>query len=301
MARAKLYIGIDIGKSKIAGGLVSENGGKLEGVMSKTDLSHGGRNIVGQVQSLIEELSSLARREVGGVGLSVIGIVDAEKGIVTKSSIPALSGLAIGSMMRKRTGLPVTVDNDLNCPAFGEYVFGAGKKSSLLVYFTISTGAGISTIRNGRVEHGAHGLAGFIGNTRLLRDGSELESRFSGAAIAERASEAIGIGVTTEEAFGFAKDPSSPIYRVISDAEHYAATVVAAVQMMIDPDIIVFGGSVATNHPEHVARIKERAEIMVDRGMVQLPGGINIVVSKLGQFNGVLGAAAMVMQKHAQG
>jgi glucokinase len=294
---SRLFVGVDIGKTKIAAGAVSTAGRLASERIINTDLSFNGRNIPQQVESLIRSLISSARGRVSGIGISAIGIVDSSSGTVKKSSITALDGLELGRLLRDKFKLPTTVDNDINCPAFGEYVFGAGKGSPLMVYLTISTGAGISTIRSGVVDHGAHNLAGFIGNTRILRGGDEFESLFSGSGIANRASAAMGRPVTAGEAFELARDTASPAYAVIKEAVHSAAATIAIVQMTIDPERIVLGGSVATNQPVFVRDITKLAGKMVDRGMSQLPTGINLAVSGLGQYNGVMGAAAMAMQK----
>jgi glucokinase len=293
----RFYVGMDIGRSKIAVGLVSGEGRILRKKAVRTNLSNGGENIIRQSISLIEGIIASTQSRVFGIGICTIGIVDPKEGVIKDCSVSALTGVPIKRIIEGKFGLPTIVDNDLHCPAWGEYKFGASRGSKLAVYLTISSGAGISTIRNGMIDHGVHYLAGFIGNACILKNGSRLESAFSGTAIAERTGAALGRKVTTEEAFRLARNKSNPAYKIIKNAEHYAACTVAAVQMSIDPDIIVLGGSVATNQAGFVANIKRTAEVMIGNGAVQMPNGINIRVSALGKYNGVLGSAAMAMQK----
>lgn len=297
MASTKLYIGVDIGKTKIAAALVSESGALSEKRLDTTDLSNGGERVMTQANSLISDLIEAARGTPKGIGISAIGAVDASQGVVRASSIPALCGVNVRGQVSEKFGLPVSIDNDLHCPAFGEYTFGASSGSNLAVYLTISSGVGISTIANGKILHGSHYLAGFIGNAASLPDGKELETKFSGIGISESASRLMGKGITTAEAFDLAKDRLSPVHKVIEEAEYHASAMVASVQMMIDPEIIVVGGGVAINQPHFVKEIKGQSERMLGRARVQLPNGINMVISKLGQYNGVMGAAALAMQK----
>ncbi len=292
----KTYIGIDIGKTKTAVLLASESGEILRKKVVRTDLSEGA-SVPEQMFASIREISVNAKSEVEAIGISAIGVVDAVKGVVRMSSIPSLNGLEIVKVTSEEFGLPVIVDNDLHCPAYGEYAFGAGRGSPLMVYLTISSGSGISTIRNGRIERGFHNLAGFLGPANTLRDGTALESIFSGGGISSRASVIIGRATTTEEAFRLAKVSPGPLRDLIRDAEYYGATVVATIQAGIDPERIVVGGTVASKQPEFLDNIKRLAEEMLSPVHSQLPSGINMVASELGLYNGALGAAAMAMQR----
>ena len=285
------------GKTKIAAGLVDAKG-RLEGTaMASTHLGNDGGDIFNQCYELVEKLVAKNRASIIGLGICTVGMVDPVKGIIRKSSVPALNGAHIQRLFEDRFKVPVCVENDLNAPGYGEYLYGAGEGSKLFVYMTLSTGAGISIIYNGKIWRGAHNVAGFVGPVRGLRDGSSLESMFSGRGIAARAGDAFRRKVDTEEVFRLASKGSKPATRIIGDAVYHAALVVASIQVMIDPDMIVIGGSLGVNQPGFIGKIKVLAEKMLGPMMVMLPDGVNISVSQLGSYNGVIGAVALLRDR----
>jgi glucokinase len=296
----RLYLAVDIGKSKTLAALIQSDGAIIERKLIPTDLSAGGSRVLPNAESLLDELSRTSPERPSGIGVCTIGIVDPALGKILKSSIPSLTGENVKERFERRLGIPVRADNDLNCPGYGEYAFGPGRLSKAFVYLTISTGAGISTILDGKVWHGTHNLAGFIGNVDGItgKSGNQsFESVFSGSGIEESAIKAFGTRLAAKDVFEMSRgnsEKASGALSIINRAVMQAGTIIASIQMTIDPDMIVVGGSVAVNQPDFVARIKADAEKRIGSGAVQLPNGINLVVSRLGQDNGILGAMAMI-------
>lgn len=296
----RLYLAVDIGKSKTLAALIQSDGTITERKLIPTDISAGGSRVIPNAESLLGELSRTSPERPSGIGVCTIGIVDPALGKILKSSIPSLTGENVKERFERRLGIPVCVDNDLNCPGYGEYVFGPGRRSKAFVYLTISTGAGISTIIDGKVWHGTHNLAGFIGNVDGItgKSGNQsFESAFSGSGIEESAIKALGTKLAAKDVFEMSRGDSEKAgdaLFIINRAVMQAGIIIASIQMTIDPDMIVVGGSVAVNQPDFVAQIKADAEKRIGPGAVQLPNGINLVVSRLGQDNGILGAMAMV-------
>ncbi|MDY7012146.1 MAG: ROK family protein [Cyanobacteriota bacterium] len=100
------------------------------------------------------------------IGVSFGGPVDATSGTVRLSHhVPGWENIPLRALLEDEFGAPVSVDNDANVAALGEYRFGAGRDYSSLFYITVSTGVGGGWILNGRLWHGTEGMAGEIGHT----------------------------------------------------------------------------------------------------------------------------------------
>lgn len=143
----------------------------------------------------------LARAVLGeriplAVGVSFGGPVWADSGTVKLSHhVPGWEGVPLAQQLRSDLGAPVSIENDGIVAALGEYHFGAGQGVESLLYITVSTGVGGGLVLNGRIWHGADGMAGHVGHLRLEPDGPEcvcgsrgcLESIAAGPAIAREA------------------------------------------------------------------------------------------------------------------
>ena len=119
---------------------------------------------VATVLRLADEV--LAGEKPAAVGVSFGGPVDAPNGIVRLSHhVPGWEDFPLRERLQAHFGVPVNIENDANVAAFGEYRFGAGQGCSSLLYVTVSTGVGGGWVLDGRIWHGADGIAGEIGHT----------------------------------------------------------------------------------------------------------------------------------------
>ncbi len=124
------------------------------------------------VLRLARELLVGQAHPLGAVGVSFGGQVDFETGRVRRSThVPGWHDFPLRAELEKHFGVPVSVDNDANAAALGEYAFGAGQGCPSLLYVTVSTGVGGGWIVGGRVHRGAHNLAGEIGHLTVQPDG----------------------------------------------------------------------------------------------------------------------------------
>ena len=119
----------------------------------------------------IQTMIDLARQLLSGeqpaaIGVSFGGPVDATTGTVRLSHhVPGWENVPLGNLLEAEFGAPAKVDNDANVAALGEHRFGAGQGYHSLLYITVSTGVGGGWILNGKLWHGADGMAGEIGHT----------------------------------------------------------------------------------------------------------------------------------------
>jgi glucokinase len=170
-----LVIGIDIGGTKIAGGLIDRQGNFLARALSH---SHSGCSPDQVVEAVIQIADSLltdagvTKEQIEGVGVGCAGHIDFDSGVVlTNSNLPNWNYYPLKETLEKHLGLPVVLDNDANCAALGEFRFGAGRGSRHMCYITFSTGCGMGIIIDRRLYRGTTGTAGEIGHTVVNPDG----------------------------------------------------------------------------------------------------------------------------------
>jgi predicted NBD/HSP70 family sugar kinase len=174
-ARDEVIIGIDVGASTIAGGLVTSGGDVLAGVQSATHAAPGSNALDGLL-STIHRLQGEARARgirVRGVGVGLPGLVDVDRGMIVSDLhlIPELTRVPIGDRIREQTGLPAWADNDVNALALGEARQGAGVGVRSLVVLAIGTGIGGALILDGTLVRGHSGYAGEFGHMTVMLNG----------------------------------------------------------------------------------------------------------------------------------
>ena len=163
-----LAVGIDVGGTKIAGGVVDENGAILataRRVSPATDTEAIERNI----EDLVDELRGSF--DISAVGIGAAGFVDSTRSTVLFAPNLAWRDEPLRADLEKRIGLPVVVENDANAAAWGEFTYGAGEDVSDSLLVTLGTGVGGGIVLNGELHRGAFGVAAEIGHMRVVPDG----------------------------------------------------------------------------------------------------------------------------------
>lgn len=163
-----LKIGIDIGGTNLAGGVVNEEGKVIITDSIPTDVDGGYKAVLGRIIELIERLIDKAKEEypdqkVDAVGCGVPGIV--KNGEVISAVNLKWKYVPLAKDIEEKVGLPVTLINDATAAAVAENRFGASKGSSSSAMYTLGTGVGGGLIIDGKVVGGAHGVASEFGHT----------------------------------------------------------------------------------------------------------------------------------------
>ena len=268
---------------------------------------------------------------LAGLGVAVAGPVDAATGtLFDPPNLPALDGVSLKSLWETEFGVPVWVGNDANLAAVGEFFNGAGKEvreergvpPSTLVYMTISTGVGGGVVDRGRMFLGTNGLAAEVGHMAIDRSpqapscqcGSRgcLESLASGTAIARFAREriaagtpgssrpsslaSIGSGEITSEAVFEAAEGGDPLaVEIIEGVVQSLGVGLTNILHLYNPDLVVLGGGVSGGLVRLGLVPKIRA-IMDSRAMSEKHKEFRLVVSRLGDSVGIIGAAALAWE-----
>lgn len=192
-----LTIGVDIGGTKVLGGVVDEQGAVVAQARRDTPAADT-RETLDRIVSVIEELS--AGRDIAGVGIGAAGWIDANRSTVLYAPNLAWRDEPLRAEIAQRIKHPIVVENDANVAAWAEFRFGAAADAEdSMVMLTSGTGIGGGIVLGGALIRGAHGIAGELGHVVMVPDGHPcgcgsrgcLEQYASGSALTRFAREAV--------------------------------------------------------------------------------------------------------------
>jgi glucokinase len=157
------YVGVDIGGTNLKAGLVDESGTLLATQKMKVASIVDREGLAWTVASLVQELAKAANipvSDVASVGVGVPGTVDIRAGSIAYTCNLPLRDVPLRKLFHKYLNIPLYIENDANCAALAEFHVGAGRESKRFVTITLGTGVGAGIIHNGKIYHGANGMAG---------------------------------------------------------------------------------------------------------------------------------------------
>ena len=173
----RLAIGIDIGGTKVAGGIVDESGAILERVRFDTPhRSTSPRVVEDTIVGAVDELLTRSDpADIVAVGIGAAGFVAEDRATVVFAPHLSWRNEPLRDSLSQRISLPITVDNDANAAAWAEACFGAARGESHVVVITLGTGIGGALIIDGQVQRGRHGIAGEFGHMQVVPGGVRCE------------------------------------------------------------------------------------------------------------------------------
>jgi glucokinase len=301
-------IGVDVGGTKIAAGVVTPKGEILDEVRYPTPHSPG--TLIENVVKAIKVVADV--HEVGGVCLAVPGLILAgENKVVFSPNLHAIEGIPLKDEIGPKVGLPLTIENDANAAAWGEFRFGAGSEADHLVFVTLGTGIGGGVITHGVLMRGAQGSGGELGHVTVQATGPRcacgnhgcLEALASGTAIARRARElaienpdsALGHLAANRQILGedvteLAREGDEVALSVLDETGRWLGVGLAAFVNIFNPEVVAVGGG-AMEAGELILKAARR-EVML-RARPPSRDLAEVKVATLGPKSGVLGAAAL--------
>ena len=230
----KNVIGIDLGGTSIEGGRI-EDGSVVKQVKADTNASVGGECTLGILKGVIEDLLT---DETVAIGIGVPSVVNREKGIVYNvQNIAGWEEVHLRSELESAFGLPVYIDNDANCFAYGEKIFGKGRECENFVGVTLGTGLGAGIIQKNMLISDANCGSGEFGEIPYM--GSKLED-FCGSRFFSNTA-----GVSGYEAAVQARQGDGHCIRLYEEYGRHIAHLVKIIILVLDPHAIIFGGSLA--------------------------------------------------------
>ncbi len=259
-------IGIDIGGTKIAGALVSEDGKIVRELKVPTPASDPDA-IADAVVALVEELS--AGVEVAAAGIAAAGFIDADRATIMYAPNLSWRNEPFKAKLASRLSIPVFIDNDANAAGWAEYRFGAGVGVKHMIMLTVGTGVGGAVIVDGHMLRGGFGIAAELGHINMVPDGvlcgcgqkGCLESYGSGTALLKAAKALSASGepqgrrlaelerevgtLTGAEVYRAILEHDPGALELLEDLGSMLGRAVASLVAVLDPELVVIGGGVS--------------------------------------------------------
>ena len=295
-------VGVDVGGTKIAGGLVDEQGRVLRRAAADTPADSAAA-IAAATAELIEKLRA-DQPDVAAVGIGAAGFIDAARSTVLFAPNLVWRDEPFRSEIADRVGLPVVLENDANAAAWAEYRFGAGRGSRDLVAVTIGTGIGGGLVLDGRLYRGAFGIAGEPGHMRVVPDGRPCgcgnrgcwEQYASGPSLLRAARERSG-GEPFPDGRALTLDAQGGDELALACYDEVGAWLgegLAALAAILDPDRFVVAGGVSEAGDLLLEPARRRyASALSGRAYRPLA---DIVAAELGPEAGLVGAADLARE-----
>jgi glucokinase len=302
-------IGVDIGGTKIAAAVVSPEGKILNEVRYPTQAVPPNR-LIRTISDAITEVRD--DFEVGGACLAVPGFVlAAENKVIFAPNLHEIENIRLDEEMSPLTGMSVTVENDANAAAWGEFRFGAGKDVDHQVFITLGTGVGGGVITHGVLLRGAQGAGGELGHVTLDPTGPRcgcgnhgcLEAFASGTAIQRRAREvaneqpasALGRLATERHVLGedvtrLAEEGDEAAVAVLEQTGKWLGIGLAGFVNIFNPEVVAIGGGASRAGEFVLGPARDEVHLRARSPSRDL---VEIKMATLGPESGVLGAAAL--------
>jgi glucokinase len=318
-----LALGIDIGGTKVAGGVVTPDGSVLA---TSRRVTPGGsvQDTEDAIADVVEELAADHDDELVGVGIGAAGWFDRTGDTVLFSPHLAWRNSTLRRDLAARLARPLWVGNDADAAAWAEYRYGASRGADLALMVTLGTGIGGGIVLDGRLRRGSHGVAGEWGHMRVVPEGRLCacgnrgcwERYASGTALALTAREVAGASraaagrllervggdaerLTGEDVARAAAEGDPLALEMVTEVGHWLGQGIADLAAILDPEVVVIGGGVSMLGEMVLGPARER----LDRA---LPGrgfrpGPRVVAAQLGPQAGLVGAADLVRRAVADG
>ena len=316
------YGGVDIGGTNLKAGLVDENGVLLATQKMKVASIADDDGLAWTVASLVQELAhtvNISVSDVASVGVGVPGTVEIRSGSINYTCNLPLRNVPLRKLFHRYLSIPLYIENDANCAALAEFLVGAGRDSKRFVTITLGTGVGAGIVHNGKIYHGANGMAGEVGHMVIQRGGlpcpcgrhgcweqyasATALKRMTAAALAAHPHSILAQVVAENEgrvsgqsAFIAARRGDPVGQQVCDEYVDYLACGVVNVVNIFQPDTLALGGGVSNEAEEQLLLpVQQRV------ARESIPCGrdrrTRIVKAELGNRAGIIGAALLGKNK----
>lgn len=306
-----LTIGVDIGGTKIAAGVVDETGKLWARSLRATDPSDPGQIEIGVADAVAELVAQYPN--VTAVGAAAAGFVGPDRDTMLFAPNIAWRNHPLGSRLSDRIGLPVVIENDANAAAWAEYRFGNGQGTQDMVMLTLGTGLGGAVIAGGHLIRGAFGAAAELGHMKIVPDGHYCgcgqegcwEAYSSGTALAKLAQSvavtdpegarpmlaiAEGEQLSGAHVTAAARQGDVVAKRMLWRFGWYLGVGIATLAAVVDPEVVVVGGGIAAAAGDLILPAAKEGFLgkLSGRGF---RGELHILTAHLANDAGIIGAA----------
>ena len=308
---APLVAGIDVGGTKVLGVALDPDDPTAVVDEVRVPTPDGTAPLLDVIADVVRTLGEA--HEIAAVGVGIAGLVDRGGVLRVGPNLPGLYGVRVGDELDARLGLPVRVDNDATCAAWGEHVAGAARGVSVALLVTLGTGIGGGVIADGELVRGAHGFGGEVGHMVVdphgptcpcgragcwerFASGSGLGMLGREAALAHRFPRGVALAGQAEEVRGehvtrAAAEGDADALAIMQRFGGWVALGIGNLLAILDSSLVVIGGGLV-----------EAGDLLVEPVRAALPGqmlapdertDVRVVAAELGERAGAIGAALL--------
>jgi glucokinase len=293
-------IGVDLGGTKIASGVVDRDGTVQERRERQTPVS----SEAALLEGLDEVVEDLLDDGIGAIGFGIPSRIDQRSGRSLSSTNIPLAGVDFRDRMADRFGLPVGIDNDANAATIAEWRFGAGRGVRHMAMLTLGTGVGGGLILDGRPYRGSIGAGAELGHMVIDFDGphcqgscrghGHLEVLASGTAGTAAAKAVLGGQATARDLVERAREGDASARGALAEIGRRLGAGLVTIINVFDPELIVVGGGFAAGAGDLV--LEPAREFAVAESLFPLNELLRIVPAELGPEAGLVGAGLVAFE-----
>ena len=290
----KEYIAFDIGGTQIKYGIVSEIGRVLKRKTVATEIHLGGEQIIQKLIYVSQKIMN--EHTIAGIGISTTGIVDISKGIVTGGAdhIPGYSTIPIIDRLQEILKVPVSIDNDVNCAAFGEKWNGSGREKDNFIMLTIGTGIGGAIFIDGELYRGHSFSAGEWGN--MLIEGKTFEEVASISGLIRLVRKYKGKGEWNgKRIFELYDKGDREVAQAVGIFFKHLAIGISNLAYIFNPETIIIGGGITDRGNEFLKEVKEEISKYLNQ---EIYNNCEIELAQNGNCAGMIGAIYHFLHHH---
>lgn len=305
-----MYIGIDIGGTNVAVGLV-ENGEIVEKTSVKTKDGSIIEDIAAAINRLLDNNGRHAA-DIKSIGIGAPGTPDKKRGVVSNIFNVSSAEINFREELKKHFNAEVYIENDARCAALGELTAGAARGKKDVVMLTLGTGVGCGIIIGGKIYSGFNNAAGEFGHTTLVPDGEECKCGARGcyeqyasvtglikiaqkkieenseSKLAERIEE--GAELDGKFIFDEAHQGDVTALSILEEYRKYVAIGIVNIINIFEPEMVVVGGGISAQGEYLIKPIRKYVR---ENAFVKNAPIADIVPAKLGNDAGIIGAAML--------
>jgi glucokinase len=292
-----IIIGVDVGGTKIQSGAINLDGDIIGNpVTVDTGGSDEKEKIFARISGSIETAilkNGLDRADILGIGMGVTGPLDNSTGTILECpQLPTMHFYPLREKIEEKFNLPVVMDNDANALLLGESIWGAGKGYRSTLGFTLGTGLGCAIVVEKKLFSGSNGLAGEIWPSPF--NNGSIEDIVSGRGVSNIYNGLTNHWKTSKEISMLASNGDLNAIKTWSVFGEALAVSLAWGINLIDPDIVILGGSIANSFD----LFYESMESVLRKFICPVPAlKTRVVKAALGDNAGFIGSASLVMQQ----
>ena len=310
-------IGVDLGVTHLSLVLSDCSASVVHEIEVPFDLSIGPEASLQKTHAWVSKLleqAGVSMDQILTVGVGVPGPVVTERGeVIAPPVMPGWDDYPIRDELEDRWSCPVSLNNDAELGALGEWAYGAGRDDSNVIYIKVGTGIGAGLLLDNRIYRGATGTAGEIGHLTVQDQGPLctcgnrgcLEALAGGRAIAQNARRAVASGhrtqlaeikpvekITAKSVTLAARRGDLTSQQILSDAGTYIGTAIAGSMNLLNPGIVIVGGGVSQAGDLILEPLRKAAR---ERSLKAASTGVRITAAVLGRRSTSMGAVVQAL------